>query len=218
MPFRTKDEVETGRRSRAKLLFVDDSVYNLGELSRLSVEKYLYEAGKERSTAVIRLFKGLVRVGVGRSDLEIHTPTAVVAARGTGILLWVEGEGDEVTTYVYVLDGEVTVTNIVEGIGGTLVLKKGMGAKVKKRLPPLRLKELVGRDIVKLKRKTIVPFIERERLRRFASRFRGLETPLKRRLIKRYLKKRIAGGQPFSQEPAGAYTPVTINIEFPEMK
>ncbi|RMG02805.1 MAG: hypothetical protein D6726_06835, partial [Nitrospirae bacterium] len=31
MPFRTKDEVETGRRSRAKLLFVDDSVYNLGE-------------------------------------------------------------------------------------------------------------------------------------------------------------------------------------------
>jgi hypothetical protein len=216
MPFLLMDEVETGEKSRAKLLFRDDSVYSLGERSRLSVKKYLYDSERARSNAVVTLIKGMMKVGVGRSDLEIHTPTAVVAARGTSLLLWVEGEGEEAVTYIHVLEGEVSVRNLFDGIKGVVILRKGKGAKVPSRRPPSEMKRDLKGDIIKIRRATIVPFIDRDGFKRFVFHLRGTERlPLRKRLIRRYIRRRIIAEQPISQEPAGAFTPVTINIEFP---
>jgi hypothetical protein len=82
-----KDVVETERQSRAKLFFTDDSILNLAEQSRVSVEEYLYSPEKQRSKSIYNLIDGSIKVVVGRSDLEVHTNTAVAAARGTSFLI-----------------------------------------------------------------------------------------------------------------------------------
>jgi hypothetical protein len=83
-----KDAVETEKRSRTKLFFKDDSILNLGELSRVEVEEYMYDADSKRSKSIYKLIDGSLRVVVGRSDLEIHTSTAVAGSRGTKFIIW----------------------------------------------------------------------------------------------------------------------------------
>ena len=90
-PLFLKDAVATDKGSRTKLFFSDDSILNLGELSHLVVEEYLYAEGQDRATSVYRLVEGSLRVVVGKSGLEIHTPTAVAAwtaGRRTVPLIW----------------------------------------------------------------------------------------------------------------------------------
>src|SRR5262245_37976166 len=75
------DGMRTGASSRAKVVFLDDTVVDLGPTSELIVEKQHVESA--RAEAVIRLAKGKVRAWVGdryrqpRSRYEIETPTAV---------------------------------------------------------------------------------------------------------------------------------------------
>jgi hypothetical protein len=83
-----KDSVETEKESRTKLFFSDDSILNLGELSRVKVEEYLYSPENQRSKSIYNLIDGSLKVVVGRSDLEIHTGTVVAAARGTKFVIW----------------------------------------------------------------------------------------------------------------------------------
>ncbi len=90
-----KDAVETEKQSRTKLFFTDDSVLNLGELSRVEVEEYIYTSVTNRSKSIYRLIDGSLKVVVGRSDLEVHTASAVAAARGTKFIMWSKkGEKD----------------------------------------------------------------------------------------------------------------------------
>lgn len=90
MPLMMKDTVETGEESRTKLYFSDDSILNLGELSKVEIEEYMYSPEKKRSKSIYRLVDGSMRVVVGNSDLEVHTDTAVAAARGTKFIIWTE--------------------------------------------------------------------------------------------------------------------------------
>jgi hypothetical protein len=85
-----KDAVATDKDSRTKLFFNDDSILNLGELSKVEVGEYLYSPDKQRSKSVYRLIDGSVKVIVGRSDLEVHTASAVAAARGTKFIMFKE--------------------------------------------------------------------------------------------------------------------------------
>ncbi|MBI4826732.1 MAG: FecR domain-containing protein [Nitrospirae bacterium] len=107
----TEDAVVTGENSRAKIFFNDDSILSLGELSRLEVKEYIYNSEKDRSKSIYNLIDGSLRVIVGRSDLEIHTPTAVVAARGTMFIVWIDNG-----THAMVFDGNVTMTDLVTGL------------------------------------------------------------------------------------------------------
>jgi hypothetical protein len=113
-----KDAVETGKKSRTKLFFTDDSILNLGELSRVEVEKYLYNPEKKRSKSIYRLIDGFLKVIVSRSDLEIHTPTAIAATRGTSFAIWIEGSGENLFTGIAVFDGEVILNSFIDGIIG----------------------------------------------------------------------------------------------------
>jgi hypothetical protein len=85
-----KDAVSTDKDSRTKLFFNDDSILNIGELSRVEIEEYLYSPEKQRSKSVYKLIDGSVKVIVGRSDLEVHTASAVAAARGTKFIMFKE--------------------------------------------------------------------------------------------------------------------------------
>lgn len=131
-----KDAVETDKKSRTKLFFMDDSILNLGELSRVEIEEYLYSPEKKRSKSIYRLIDGSLKVVVGRSELEIHTPTAVAAARGTKFIIWLEGTGEALFTGITVLEGEVTVRNILEGIKGMVTIRRGQMSRIPSHKPP----------------------------------------------------------------------------------
>lgn len=97
-----KDVIETQAGARAKALLQDDSLLTIGEKSRLEISEHLYNPAENRRSAVLRLVKGTVRALVGKafageSRFEVHTPTAVAAARGTYFVVWIEGQsGDQI--------------------------------------------------------------------------------------------------------------------------
>ncbi len=121
----TSDAVETGKKSRAKILFKDDSLLNLSELSRVEVQEYLYDSGTDRSKSIYNLIDGSIRVVVGRSDLEIHTATAVAAARGTSFDIWSEGKGKNLRTCSKIFGGQVKFKNKDDKVKGSITAKKG---------------------------------------------------------------------------------------------
>ena len=92
------DIIETQRRSRTKALFEDDSLLTVGENSRIEIAEYIYNSKQNLRRSVVTLVQGRLRALVGKtfaaagSKFEVRTPTAVVAARGTYFVVWVEGE------------------------------------------------------------------------------------------------------------------------------
>jgi len=91
-----KDVIETQADSRAKALFDDDSILTVGENSRVEVSEYIYDSANDQRSTVLRLVQGKARALVGKffaglgSRFEVHTPTAVAAARGTYFVVWIE--------------------------------------------------------------------------------------------------------------------------------
>src|SRR6267142_1432753 len=91
-----KDVIQTQHESRAKALFQDDSMLTVGENSRVEIDEYIYNPEKNVRQAIVKLLQGQVRALVSKvfkangSRFEIHTPSAVAAARGTYFTVWVE--------------------------------------------------------------------------------------------------------------------------------
>ena len=91
-----KDVIQTQDESRTKALFQDDSMLTVGENSRVEIDEYIYNPEKNVRQAIVKLMQGQVRALVSKvfkangSRFEIHTPSAVAAARGTYFTVWVE--------------------------------------------------------------------------------------------------------------------------------
>ena len=91
-----KDVIQTQHDSRTKALFQDDSMLTVGENSRVEIDEYIYNPEKNVRLAIVKLMQGQVRALVSKvfkangSKFEIHTPSAVAAARGTYFTVWVE--------------------------------------------------------------------------------------------------------------------------------
>ena len=93
---RFKDVIETLDESRTKAFFLDESILTIGEKSRVEIDEYIYNPEHSVRRAIVKLVQGQVRALVSRvfkangSKFEIHTPSAVAAARGTYFTVWVE--------------------------------------------------------------------------------------------------------------------------------
>ncbi len=91
-----RDLIETGKESRTKAFLEDESILSVGENSRVEVSEYVYKPEQNMRSAVIKLLDGKLRALVAKafkgpgSRFEIHTPTAVAAARGTYFVVWSE--------------------------------------------------------------------------------------------------------------------------------
>jgi len=96
-----KDVIETQVISRAKALFEDDSILTVGENSRVEVNEFIYDPANNQRSTILRLFQGKARALVGKlfaglgSKFEVHTPTAVAAARGTYFVVWIEEKASQ---------------------------------------------------------------------------------------------------------------------------
>jgi hypothetical protein len=124
------DTVSTREASKTKMLFIDDSILTVGENTRLVIKEFVL--GKEdRGRAIFNLLDGKMRSVVGKTNFEVHTPTAVAAARGTVIYFEVGMEGGKKYTLVISLDGEVLITSADPTISGRVVLTPGMMINVK---------------------------------------------------------------------------------------
>lgn len=96
---RFHDVIETQKKSRTKALFLDDSVLTVGEHSRIEITEFVFNPHDSMRSAIINLVGGKLRALVGKvfaksgSRFEIHTPTAVAAARGTYFVVWLDDMG-----------------------------------------------------------------------------------------------------------------------------
>ncbi|MBM4146099.1 MAG: FecR domain-containing protein [Nitrospira sp.] len=124
-----KDTVQTKAASRAKMLFRDDSILTLGENSRLVIKDYLYAEGRKKGKTVFNLMDGKLRSLVGNNEFEVHTPTVVVAARGTYFITWTELEEGVPVSGVAVIEGLVEMWSINPAIKGVVKLERGMMSK-----------------------------------------------------------------------------------------
>lgn len=129
------DQVSTKEQSRVKMLFRDDSILNLGPMSRLAVSQYLYSPADKRAESVYELLDGKLRAVVGNANFSIKTPTAFAAARGTIFIIWYDAATD--TTGLAVLEGSVVIKNIDGSVAGEQTLSAGQMTRVTGKNPPI---------------------------------------------------------------------------------
>ena len=115
------DTVSTGDASRAKLLFVDDSVLTMGEKSKVVIKEFVYSKEKG-GKSIFNLIDGKMKSVVGKAGFEVHTPTAVAAARGTVIFFEVGSRDGKLCTTILCTEGEVAASSPDPNVKGTLTL------------------------------------------------------------------------------------------------
>ncbi len=129
------DVITTGNASRAKLLFIDDSVLTMSDNSRLVVKEFIYSKGQQ-GKSVFNLLDGKMRSVVGKTKFEVHTPTAVAAARGTVIYFDVGMRNNQSYSKIICLEGNVQIRNVVSTVTGQVTLTPGTMVVVKANEPP----------------------------------------------------------------------------------
>lgn len=128
------DNIVTKDRSRAKMLFRDDSIVTLGSKSRLVIKQYLYNPESKRTESIYELADGKLKAVVAGGGFRVTTPTAFAAARGTVFVVWYDAATN--TTGIGVIEGTVSFGNITEGAAGALVLPAGMMSTISGGNPP----------------------------------------------------------------------------------
>ena len=133
------DSLTTGKNSLAKLLFADGSNIDIQPNSNLSIEASYKYVGKETFVTNLKLVKGRTEVSanpehVVGNTLQIQTPSAVAAVRGTQFRV---GAEDNISLQE-TLEGKVAFS----ASGQEVLLAKGYGSvaeKDKAPLPPIQL-------------------------------------------------------------------------------
>lgn len=137
------DIVETLEQAKTKIFFIDDSILNIGEKTRIEITEHIFDPNNDRRSLIVKLVDGKVRALVGRyfsgsgSKFEIHTPTAVAAARGSYGIVWVQEVDGKIQTGVINLGGLWEVRNVDPNIPSSIILKEGEFTQVQKGLPPM---------------------------------------------------------------------------------
>jgi hypothetical protein len=128
------DVVRTGEASRARLLFLDGTVVQLGERSDLTVTRWV--VGPAGRQGLLDLPLGWLRAVVSRiagpSSARVVTTTAVAAVRSTDLAI----EAGPDSTAVFVGEGAVEVGSASPGVAGTVLLRAGEGTQVPRGRPP----------------------------------------------------------------------------------
>ncbi len=119
------DTVSTREKSRAKLLFMDDSVLTLGEKSQVIIQEYVSRKD-EKGRSVFNLVDGVMRTVVGKANFEVHTSTAVAAARGTVINFRAGEQNGKRFTQIQCVEGDVDVKSASSKILDNVLLTAGM--------------------------------------------------------------------------------------------
>lgn len=111
-----KDRITTGNKSRTKFKLFDNSILNISQNSSIDISEVVINEKERTSILYLTAGKALIKVNKflnKRSRVEIHTPAAVAAARGTEWITVVitNPVTGETESFFYVLEGTITVEN-----------------------------------------------------------------------------------------------------------
>ena len=101
--------VRTAEQSAARIVFEDQTKLEIGALSEVVLDRFVYDPNRSNSEVAVSIAKGIARFTTGvlaHESYKINTPTATIGVRGTALDL----RADERGTWVYVETGSVTVT------------------------------------------------------------------------------------------------------------
>jgi hypothetical protein len=113
------DTIRTGSPGRARILFVDDSVLNLGDGTTLLIDETVFDASKGAASTLMHLLGGKVRALVSEyyssnpgSSYTIETTTAVSGVRGTEFIMTYDAKKQQ--SEVLGLGGLVSVHGTID--------------------------------------------------------------------------------------------------------
>lgn len=82
------DVIATERNAQAQLLLLDRSTFGIGQRSKVRIDRFVYDPGKERSV-IASLLKGALRFFSGAEEGarsgEVSTPAGRIGIRGTAV-------------------------------------------------------------------------------------------------------------------------------------
>lgn len=120
------ETVETAVSSAAKLIFQDNTQFEIGPTSQVTLDRFVYDPDPTRSQVALSVAKGTARFVTGllpKTDYEIRTPVATIGIRGTIIDIEVASNG---ATKIVVEEGIA----FVNGSGTTIELGAGQSTIV----------------------------------------------------------------------------------------
>ena len=131
-PVYLNDEIKTGPQNRLQILLKDQSVFNIGPNSLLTIDKFVYDPNK--SELNINIQRGAFKFISGKISnnnpdaMKVSIPNATIAVRGTGVAGEVASNG---TSTVVLLHGVVDITSTNQGVSSSTILSKsGWGVQV----------------------------------------------------------------------------------------
>jgi len=92
--------VRTGLESTAKLVFLDSTNLAVGPISRIILDRFIYDPAKSSEAMGVKLAKGIFRFTTGVLDKKAYsvtTPTAAIGVRGTVLDISVSADRTRVT-------------------------------------------------------------------------------------------------------------------------
>jgi hypothetical protein len=130
-PVFQEDIIETDRTSKVRITLSDATVISLGEQSRLELRQFSHDARQQTRSGRLAIawgfFRAIFKEMTSPSTVEVITPTAVAAIRGTDLM----GEVTADSTDIVVLEGTVAISNVRPMFRGLSTLTPGLGTTVK---------------------------------------------------------------------------------------
>ena len=128
------DIISTDRRAQAQLLLLDRSSFGIGTRSRVVIDRFVYDPGKERSF-LATLVKGALRYFSGSQEEgqsgEVQTGSGRIGIRGTAVDIFYGPKAERVAQHEDALDGVDEDKD-----EATMVILRGPGANTAGRLNP----------------------------------------------------------------------------------
>lgn len=134
LPIDKLDTVQTGN-GRVEITFVDDSTVKVTEHSRLVIDDFVYSGKPSTSRMALRFAAGTARFATGqagkinKNNINLRTPTATIAVRGTDFAATVDEFGKSLIVLLPESDGSVGEITVSNG-AGTVILSKAFQATI----------------------------------------------------------------------------------------
>ena len=134
LPIAKLDRVQTGN-GRVEITFIDDSTVKVTEHSKLVIDDFVYSGRPSTSRMALKFASGTARFATGqggkinKSNINLRTPTATIAVRGTDFAATVDDFGKSLIVLLPEPDGsvgEITVSNAA----GFVILNKAFQATI----------------------------------------------------------------------------------------
>ncbi len=137
-PVEAKDVIRTKSRSRAQVLFVDDTILTLAPETKIAVADYFYDGPRGLRRVLLQVFWGLAQTAVKQvlrmeqPDFMMQTQTAIIGVRGTEWYTLILPN----STNVYNIRGLLELTSSNPGVPGSLLLPAGKFSVIRRGQAP----------------------------------------------------------------------------------